>query len=139
MWIIFGAAFVGPMLQAGVHTRPIIYAVVSLTIVRMAPVALSLFDAHLRRDTIGFIGWFGPRGLASVVFTLLAFDALDGNALANSLAEITTWTILLSVLAHGLTSGPLAAWYGRRLSAAPADTPELATVAPTLLRKRSLL
>lgn len=138
VWIIFGAAFVGPVLEAGVHVRPIVYAVLSLTIVRMAPVALSLFGARLRPDTTAFIGWFGPRGLASVVFTLLAFDALDGNTLAHSLAEITTWAILLSVLAHGLTSGPLAAWYGRRLARAPADTPELATVAPTRLRKRSL-
>lgn len=139
VWIIFGAVFVGPVLRAGVHARPILYAVVSLTVVRMAPVAVSLAGGRLRRDTVGFIGWFGPRGLASVVFTLIAFDALGGHELARSLAEYTTWTILFSVLAHGLSSGPLSAWYGRRLAAAPADTPELVTVAPTRIRKRSLL
>ena len=87
-----------------------------------------------------FIGWFGPRGLASVVFTLIAFDALGGHILAHdSLAEVTTWTILLSVIAHGLSSGPLAAAYGRRQKRQPADAPELTAVAPTRIRKRSLL
>ena len=129
VWVIFGAAFVGPVLRGGVHARTIIYAVVSLTVVRMVPVAISLIGARLRADTIGFIGWFGPRGLASVVFTLIAVDALGGHTFAPELAEITTWTILLSVIAHGLSSGPLAALYGRRLKTAPADTPELATVA----------
>ncbi len=80
VWVIFGAAFVGPVLRGGVHPRPIIYAVVSLTLVRMVPVAISLFGTRLRADTVGFIGWFGPRGLASVVFTLIAFDALGGQA-----------------------------------------------------------
>ena len=139
VWVIFGAAFVGPVLRGGVHARTIIYAVVSLTVVRMVPVAISLIGARLRADTIGFIGWFGPRGLASVVFTLIAVDALSGQHFAPELAEITTWTILLSVIAHGLSSGPLAALYGQRLRTAPADTPELATVEPTRIRKRSLL
>ncbi len=138
VWIIFGAAFVGPVINAGVHPRPVVYAVISLTVVRMVAVVVSLTGDRLRRDTVGFIGWFGPRGLASVVFTLIAFDALVGRPEAQSLVEVTTWTILLSVLAHGLSSGPLAAWYGRRLEGAPADTPELATVAPPRLRRRSL-
>ncbi len=137
VWVIFGAMFVGPVLRDGVHLRPILYAAVSLTLVRMVPVAIALIGGRLRRDTILFMGWFGPRGLASVVFTLIAFDALAGPV-ADGLVEITTWTILLSVLAHGLTSGPFAAAYGRRLSAAPADTAELATVAPSRVRKRSL-
>ena len=139
VWAIFGAAFVGPVLRGGIHLRPILYAVVSLTIVRMVPVACALVRDGLRPDTVAFMGWFGPRGLASVVFTLVAFDALGGHHLASSLAEVTTWTILLSVFAHGLSSGPLAAWYGRRLAGAPPDTAELAVVAPSRVRKRSLL
>ena len=129
VWIIFGAAFVGPVLRGGIHFRPVLYAVLSLTIVRMLPVTLALVGVHLRRDTVAFVGWFGPRGLASVVFTLIAFDALAGFEIARALTELTTWTILLSVLCHGLSSGPLAALYGRRLKVAPADTPELALVA----------
>ena len=138
VWVIFGAAFVGPVIRDGVHLRPVSYAVVSLTLVRMVPVAISLVGERFRPVTIGFIGWFGPRGLASVVFTLIAFDALGGDTLAHGLVEITTWTILLSVLAHGLTSGPLAAAYGRVLKGAPADSPELSMVAPPRLRKRTL-
>ena len=98
-----------------------------------------MIGARLRPDTVAFMGWFGPRGLASVVFTLIAFDALGGgHGPAGALAEVATWTILLSVLAHGLSSGPLADRYGRRLARAAPDTPELAAVAPTRLRRRSL-
>jgi NhaP-type Na+/H+ or K+/H+ antiporter len=138
VWIIFGAAFVGPVLRDGVHPRPVLYAVISLTVVRMLPVALSLIGTHFRPATIGFIGWFGPRGLASVVFTLLAFDALEAQPAAAQLVEITTWTILLSVLAHGLSSGPLAARYGRSLDDAPPGTAELATVPAARVRRRTL-
>jgi NhaP-type Na+/H+ or K+/H+ antiporter len=138
VWIIFGAAFVGPVIHAGITARPILYALLSLTVIRMLPVALSLIGVRFRSDTIAFIGWFGPRGLASVVFTLIAFDALADDPRAQQLAVVTTWTILLSVVAHGLTSGPLAARYGRRLAAAPAETPELEEVADTRIRQRSL-
>ena len=139
VWVIFGAAFVGPVLRSGLHLRPILYAVLSLTVVRMLPVAVALVGTRLRPVTVAFMGWFGPRGLASVVFTLLAYDAFEGELVANQLVEVATWTILLSVVAHGLTSGPLAAAYGRRFADAPADTPELATVTPSRIRRRSLL
>lgn len=138
VWVIFGAAFVGPVINAGVHVRPVLYAVISLTVVRMVPVAIALIGDRFRPVTVGFMGWFGPRGLASVVFTLIAFDALGGHARASELVEITTWTILMSVLAHGLSSGPLSAAYGRSLKTASAGTPELATVKPTRVRRRTL-
>ena len=138
VWVIFGAAFVGPIIHAGVHLRPVLYAIVSLTVVRMIPVAISLIGKGLRVSTVAFMGWFGPRGLASVVFTVIAFDALHGQGRAHGLVEVTTWTILLSVLAHGLSSGPLAAAYGRSLETAPAGTPELATVKPPRIRRRTL-
>jgi sodium/hydrogen antiporter len=105
----------------------------------MIPVAIALIGGRLRPVTVAFIGWFGPRGLASVVFTLIAFDALGGQQLARELVEITTWTILLSVLAHGLSSGPLATAYGRLLKSASAGAPELAAGEPTRVRRRSLL
>jgi len=139
VWVIFGAAFVGPVLRGGLHLRPVLYAVLSLTVVRMVPVAISLIGARMRPVSVAFIGWFGPRGLASVVFTLLAFDAFEQDVAASQLVEVATWTILLSVIAHGLSSGPLAAAYGRRFQGAPPDTPELATVAPHRVRRRGLL
>jgi sodium/hydrogen antiporter len=138
VWVIFGAAFVGPVLRAGVHWRLVLYAVLSLTVVRMVPVALALIGLKFRRDSVLFIGWFGPRGLASVVFTLLAFDELHLSSMGPALVQVTTWTILLSVVAHGITSHPLAQRYGKRLQGATGDIPELQSVPSPRLRTRGL-
>ena len=56
--------------------RPIVYAILSLTVIRMVPVAISMVGSRLALQTVAFVGWFGPRGLASIVFGLLALDAL---------------------------------------------------------------
>jgi NhaP-type Na+/H+ or K+/H+ antiporter len=99
--------------------------VLSLTLVRMLPVAVAMLGKKFRWDTIALMGWFGPRGLASVIFGLLAFSELsEGSDAAALLATVVTWTILLSVLAHGLSAQTLASVYARRLKSAPADTPE---------------
>ena len=58
-------------------SSPIVYAVLSLTVIRMVPVAIALAGTHLRPATVAFMGWFGPRGLASVVFTLLALEEIE--------------------------------------------------------------
>ena len=85
--------------------RPILYAILSLTVVRMAPVALALRGTGLRRDTVSLMGWFGPRGLASVVFTLMALKSFqEVSRPADTLIAAATWTILLSVVAHGLSA-----------------------------------
>jgi NhaP-type Na+/H+ or K+/H+ antiporter len=105
VWTVFGALFVGPILSTRIDTTAIAYAVLSLTVVRMVPHAISLMGERLRRDTIAFMGWFGPRGLASVVFTLVAVEALhESGAAFDALVEVATWTILLSIVAHGLTA-----------------------------------
>jgi sodium/hydrogen antiporter len=138
VWLVFGAVFVGPVLRHGLHARPILYAGLSLTLVRMVPVAVALIGTHLRRDTVAFVGWFGPRGLASVVFTLLVFEDLHGGAQASAFVEVATWTILLSVIAHGLSSGPLAGWYARRLETAVPGSPEFDETPELRARRRSL-
>ena len=116
----------------------ILYAVISLTVVRMVPVAAALAGSGLRRDTVAFMGWFGPRGLASVVFTLLAFEDLHGSGHgAEVIVEIATWTILLSVVAHGLSAGPFAHAYGSRVNAA-GEIPELAEAPEPRIRRRSV-
>ena len=74
VWAIFGAVLVTAVLRYNSDWRPIVYAVLSLTVVRMLPVALAMTRTGLRRDTVALMGWFGPRGLASVVFTLLALE-----------------------------------------------------------------
>ena len=69
VWSVFGALFVGELFTHGLSARPVLYAVLSLTVIRMVPVAIALIGTHLRPATVAFMGWFGPRGLASVVFT----------------------------------------------------------------------
>lgn len=121
VWFMFGTLVVHALDPA--DWRCVLYAALSLTIVRMLPVALSLLGTHLDRRTVGIIGWFGPRGLASVVFALLAFDSLDKSAGQTALATITT-VVLVSVLAHGISASPVAGWYGRRVTVLEADRPE---------------
>src|SRR5204862_4713784 len=69
-FIVFGAAIVGPVL-AGLTWKTALYGVLSLTVIRMVPVAVSLLGTHARLRTVAFVGWFGPRGLASIVFTII--------------------------------------------------------------------
>jgi NhaP-type Na+/H+ or K+/H+ antiporter len=93
----------------------VLYAVLSLTVIRMAPVAAALVGTRLDRATIALVAWFGPRGLASVVFCLLALEEL-GSPAADHAAAVITITVLLSVLAHGATADPLATRYARHLA-----------------------
>jgi NhaP-type Na+/H+ or K+/H+ antiporter len=135
---MFGALFAGPVLTGDIEPMAILYAVLSLTLVRMVPVAVALARTGLRRDTVAFMGWFGPRGLASVVFTLIAVEELHGaGSLPHAVTELATWTIFLSVLAHGLSAGPLARIYGDRVKAA-GDILELAGAPEPRVRRRSL-
>jgi sodium/hydrogen antiporter len=87
---------------------------------------------------VAFMGWFGPRGLASVVFTLVAVEAIRGGSdTAGPILEVATWTILLSVVLHGLSAVPLARRYGTALAGAGA-IPELASAPEPRVRRRSL-
>ena len=72
-----------------------------------------------------FMGWFGPRGLASVVFTLLVVNELRGSDVDVPVFQVATWTILLSVFLHGITARPLAAAYGRWIRSGDPSAPEL--------------
>jgi NhaP-type Na+/H+ or K+/H+ antiporter len=96
----------------------------------MLPVAIALFKTGLRPDTVAVMGWFGPRGLASVVFTLIAFAAFNESGRpVDTLVSTAVWTILLSVLLHGLSAVPLSKWYGARLATAGSAHAELAETA----------
>jgi sodium/hydrogen antiporter len=115
VWAMFGAVLLGPMLQHGGDLQAIGYAVASLTVIRMLPVALAIRGSGIGRPGTVFIGWFGPRGLASVVFLILAADDLhltreDVGGLA---VQTVIWTIALSVLLHGVSAGPMSAWFAR--------------------------
>jgi len=110
VWMAFGAIAI-PITVHRVDALTIFYAVLSLTLVRMLPVALALIRAGMDRSTVLFVGWFGPRGLASLLFALLALEALGSRA--DEAVAVLTTTVLLSVVAHGLTAAPLARRFGR--------------------------
>ena len=125
VWAIFGALLLAPQLTGEVSGVSIVYAVASVTLVRILPVAIAMIGTKLRPVTILFMGWFGPRGLASVVFTLIAFETLEqGDIPSERLIEVATWTVFISVIAHGLTAGPLATWYGRKVADEPVEQVE---------------
>jgi len=133
LWFLFGA-FLIHVLDAA-PTGIVLYAVLSLTVVRMVPVALACLGSKLHRSTVAFVGWFGPRGLASVVFGLLAFDELGHHGEGEVALGAIAATVLASVVLHGLTAGPLVTRYSRRAEALADDRPELVDV-PTIPTRR---
>ena len=113
-WFTFGAVVV----EAGIRYvswQAIVYAVLSLTVIRMVPVLLCLIGVPYKLDTKLFIGWFGPRGLASIVFLVMVIkENLPGN---DTIAAAVVWTVTLSIVAHGISAVPLAKYYGRIVAA----------------------
>jgi NhaP-type Na+/H+ or K+/H+ antiporter len=101
-----------------------LYAFLSLTVIRMLPVAASLLGTHLRGVSVLFAGWFGPRGLASIVLGLIVIAEAPQLAGAGEIELVVASTVLLSVLLHGITAAPLSAAYTRRVEGMPADAPE---------------
>jgi sodium/hydrogen antiporter len=114
VWLAFGAVAVAPAVDV-LNWQIVLYAVLSLTVIRMVPVAAVLVRSGLDRATIALVAWFGPRGLASVVFCLLALEEL-GNPAADHAAAVITVTVVLSVLAHGATADPVANRYAGHLT-----------------------
>ena len=103
-WVAFGAVVIGGVIDA-LTWQVVAYALLSLTVIRMAPAFLALIGSGLSVRQSLFIGWFGPRGLATIVFTVMLVDAeIPG---ADTIALTATCTIILSVVAHGLTAKPL--------------------------------
>ena len=119
-FFIFGSLILAPSLEF-ITARMVVYAVLSLTVVRLLPVAIALIGTNLRLNTQLFVGWFGPRGLASLVFigtVVVEASPEDGQVIIAAGAV----TVGLSVLLHGLTAWPAsvryATWY-RRMAGQP--------------------
>ena len=113
-WFTFGTVILA-LLLSGFSWQVLLYAFLSLTVVRMLPVFLCLLGRGFRPDTLLFMGWFGPRGLASIVFVVMVIgEKLPGN---ETIVAVVVWTIVLSIVLHGLSANPLAAKYGRRVEA----------------------
>ncbi len=125
VWVAFGLTLGGKLLSQLWDPAAIVYAVLSLTIIRMVPVAIALTGARFQSSTVLFMGWFGPRGLASIVFLVIGLEGMQGAGIdPGPLAPAVAWTVFLSVILHGLSAGPLAARYGRRMAGVSANAPE---------------
>jgi NhaP-type Na+/H+ or K+/H+ antiporter len=113
-FVIFGAVMLPPALD-NLSWAIALYAILSLTLVRMLPVAISMIGARVRPITSLFLGWFGPRGVASIlyIFTVLDAEGIPGVDLIYDVAMIT---VLFSIYVHGVTAAPGATWYGRRMA-----------------------
>lgn len=114
-WVTFGAAVVGQAIGYFSWTI-LLYSFLSLTVIRMLPVFLCLTGSGIDTEGKLFIGWFGPRGLASIVFAVMVVNS--GLAHSGPLAMTVVCTIVLSIVAHGITANPWAQAYGRRRLAA---------------------
>ncbi len=136
-WIGFGALAL-TLAIPHITWRVVLYALLSLTIVRMLPVAVAMIRQGVRLPTLAFIGWFGPRGLASVVFALLVLER--GVPEEETLLATVIVTVALSVILHGLTSVPLVdayhRWYEGHAEAHPSAAEAVSTTVPR--RRRQL-
>jgi NhaP-type Na+/H+ or K+/H+ antiporter len=112
-WFTFGAVVFGASLQQ-FDWQVLVYAILSLTVVRILPVLLCLIGVPFRMDSKLFLGWFGPRGLASIVFVVMVMnEKLPGN---DTLMAVVAGTVALSIIAHGLSAVPFAKGYGKRVA-----------------------
>ena len=134
-FLIFGAILLGPAL-GHLSWHLVLYAVLSLTVVRMLPVVIAMLGTRARPATLAFMGWFGPRGLASIVFALIVLQESNLPHEQTILLAIYL-TVGLSVLMHGITAAPLAGRYGRWYDAHPrAARPSMEAAPATVTRPR---
>lgn len=133
-FLVFGALFLGPIL-GDLTWAVVLYGVFSLTVVRVLPVGVAMAGARPRPVTVGFVGWFGPRGLASIVFAL---DLVSESGLEEvpRIVAVVGFTVALSVLLHGLTAAPAARRYGQWYERHPRRQDLMESEAATEVRPR---
>jgi sodium/hydrogen antiporter len=134
-FVLFGAVLLGPALGE-LSWEIALYAVLSLTAVRMLPVAIAMLGTRARAPTLGFLGWFGPRGLASIVFAVILIE--ESQLPHEHLIVLAIYvTVGVSVFAHGLSAAPLAARYARWFEQHPREArPSMESVATEVTRPR---
>jgi NhaP-type Na+/H+ or K+/H+ antiporter len=133
-FVIFGAVLVGPVLD-DLTWQIGLYVAASLTIVRVLPVLVALAGSMTLFETRLFLGWFGPRGLASILFALLVVVELDTPG-GRTIFTVAAWTVLVSVFAHGLTADAWAGRLARRLRAEAEPMPETEPASELPTRRR---
>ncbi len=115
-------------------TAVVAYAALSLTVLRMLPVALALLGSGLRPSTVLLLGWFGPRGLASIILALVVAEEAPDLPHLDVVMAAMALTVLASTVLHGATARPLVQRYGRFVDGLPADAPELTAAADLPVR-----
>jgi NhaP-type Na+/H+ or K+/H+ antiporter len=123
---LMGVALLVPVVQRATPEM-VVYAVLSLTVARILPVALSMLRSGFAWPSVAYIGWFGPRGLASIVFAGLVVEA--GVPGADSITDVILLTVTMSIFLHGATAAWGAARYAGWFERASARTPDLAEAA----------
>ncbi len=126
VFYIFGISAIGLLDAAGWEV--VVFGLLSLTVIRMLPVAISMIGTGLRGSTVAFLAWFGPRGLASIILVLVVVEGQPELPGLDVVLAAMTVTVLASVFAHGLTARPLVRIYSRGLKAGPETMPEHETV-----------
>jgi NhaP-type Na+/H+ or K+/H+ antiporter len=109
---------------SGLTWQMALYAVMSLTVIRMVPVVIALRKQGLSTSTLFFMGWFGPRGLASIVLGLIVVEEAPQVADKASMAPVLVATVLLSVLCHGITAAPLSEAFASKVNSLSGNSPE---------------
>jgi NhaP-type Na+/H+ or K+/H+ antiporter len=112
-WMLFGAIVIAPALNM-FSWEVVVYSLLSLTVIRVVPVFLSLAGSGESVSSRLFLGWFGPRGLASIVFAIIVINAEVPGA--EKIALVVICTVLMSLIAHGISANPLAKWIGHKES-----------------------
>jgi NhaP-type Na+/H+ or K+/H+ antiporter len=113
VWFFAGALWLS-VLKNGFHWQWLALAVAALTVLRLVPVFLALLGTGYKWPTVAFLGWFGPRGLATIVFGLLSVEELGKDSpVIDTVGGVIMFTVLLSVFAHGISAAPLATRYGQ--------------------------
>lgn len=110
-FLLFGLVILPEAIQH-FDTRMFLYAFLSLTLVRMLPVAIAMARQSLGWKAVAFMGWFGPRGLASLLFALLVLEDL-GVEQAEFIQSLVSLTVLMSIILHGITAAPFSRMLGK--------------------------
>jgi NhaP-type Na+/H+ or K+/H+ antiporter len=110
-WMLFGATVIGQSVQYFTWEM-LVFALLSLTVIRMLPIFLSLTGTGESTASKLFLGWFGPRGLASIVFAIIVIN--KGVPAAKFIAMVVVLTVFFSLVAHGVSANPLAKLLGQK-------------------------
>jgi NhaP-type Na+/H+ or K+/H+ antiporter len=135
-FLLLGASLVGPVLSRATPVT-VAYAIASLTVVRLVPVAVAMLRSGFATPTVAYVGWFGPRGLASIVFAGAVVEAAIPRAIV--ITDVVLLTVALSLVLHGVTAAwgarRYAAWFERAAAADP-SIPEAAVLVQSPIKGR---